>query len=122
MGQLLDSSIAEELRGKGGYSNNVFKMFGFENSDLIPLEQKAVDMLLDEDNWSNYVFCCSHEPTAPNSSSPIVDNHAYSLKPIKKDGEILFEAVNPWDTGTKEIYTLEEIKKYFNYLYYAKIN
>ena len=122
MGQLLDSSIAEELRGNGGYSNNVFKMFGFENSDLIPLEQKAVDMLLDEDNWSNYVFCCSHEPTAPNSSSPIVDNHAYSLKPIKKDGEILFEAVNPWDTGTKEIYTLEEIKKYFKYFYYAKIN
>ncbi len=122
---VLDSNRPQELRGNGGYMNDVFAIFGFENSDRLTVDS-GLKLLKDNSSNHKYIFGGGTNGNTDtvflNKELDIVGSHAYSIKPINgKNGEILFEITNPWHTYKHIVINESQLTKYFRSIYYARI-
>ena len=122
---VLDSNIPQELRDQGGWMDEVFSMFGFEDTARLQMDS-GLKLLKDTSSNHKYIFGGStlgdSDTKFLNKELNIVGRHAYTIKPkTGSNGEVLFEITNPWDTSKHIVINESQLTKYFRRIYYAKI-
>ena len=112
----------ESLRGRGGHTNNVFKMFGISDAQMEYSDITSI--LIDQENWGSRIFAGGtfgdSDTRFLNQELQIAGNHAYSINPfVDENGIMKFKVTNPWKTSESNIFTLEQIRQYFETIYYG---
>ena len=122
------AALAETAGGNGGYSYDVFKAFGLDNTKGYndPFHKNIDDIINDPSKWDKYLICGGTlEENCPNPN--LVEKHAYSVEFTKNElGETMVIVTNPWSFGSYKpksvTLTVEEFKKCFKLIYIAEIN
>ena len=139
-------SASNKARGNGGRSNDLFEKFGLKNRFASvaddgyigngnngahfrypkkdeeyavwlnkALENTENDYLLNA--GTKYIEGCD----CLDLDRSIVTKHAYTIKPIKSGDEIRFLVTNPWNNAIAYELTKDELFKYFNHFFIAKL-
>ena len=114
----------ETLRGNGGNTHNVLKMFGIEDAQYEMTNIK--ELLSNKENWEKYIFAGgtigTSDTTFLNPELNLAGNHAYSIIPFTDENGIMkFKVTNPWKTSESNILTLEQMQEYFRTIYYGTV-
>lgn len=120
------SETAEALRDKGGMMYKVFEKFGIEADRTYYQPEKVKELLHDPENFDKYIFGGGtpgkEHDTYWNEELGISQHHAHSIKPfISESGEYLYRVTNPWNTAQSSVLTYDQIKEYFDSIYFARI-
>lgn len=139
-------SVSNEVRGDGGLSYNVHKKFGL-NSRFAAIDEEG--LIFEGDNRSIVRFVQKDNECAAlldealsstdngflinagtknikdcnyiNFDKNIITGHAYTIKPVKINGEVHYQAINPWNNAFSYQLTKDELFEYFNQFYISKI-
>lgn len=120
------SETAEALRDKGGMMYKVFEKFGIEADRTYYQPEKVKELLHDPENFDKYIFGGgtrgNDHSTYLNEKLGISQHHAHSIKPfVSESGEYLYRVTNPWNTAQSSVLTYDQIKEYFDSIYFARI-
>ncbi len=117
--------LIEKASGQGGQPSDVYRAFGLKNpySEYISQSKLFDDIIKNPDTQKNYVITAATKLNVDNPN--LAGNHAYSIE-VKKNlqGETIIIVTNPWtyNSSKPKFYalTVEEFKKYFDFIYIAE--
>ena len=118
---------AETSRDEGGLMYKVFEKFGLEDTGTtLNHPEKVEELLQNHENFDKYIFGGGtpgkEHDTYWNEELGISQHHAHSIKPfISESGEYLYRVTNPWNTAQSSVLTYDQIKEYFDSIYFARI-
>lgn len=118
--------VALLARANGGYSSDVFEIFGLKNSQYISTgnKQAIYDIFLKPKNWDKYILSLASKGKSDRlyikKSLKLAGRHAYGVEPLIYNGEVLFKITNPWDSAAYFTLRIDEIFEYFDGAYIAE--
>ena len=123
--ELQNDTYGSEIRGSGGFNEDVFEAFGVEcDTHWFYDEENSIYDLLDNPDIkivSGGTYGTSDDYML-NEDLNIAAAHAYTIYPIKQEnGEYLFEVINPWDESRTSILTVDQMEEYFDCLDYVYV-
>jgi hypothetical protein len=122
-------TTADYYRAEGGFSCNVFKLFGYDSS-IIPMKSdEARETLSHVEDSDSYIFAGGTKgqsvfsiESKMNRNLSMYSSHAYRIIPFKDDeGNVKYRVSNPWNAAHDAVMTIEQMDKYFDHIYAAKI-
>lgn len=121
-------STADFYRGEGGFSENVFRDFGYESTFANFGTEEAKEILSHFDDASEYIIAggtrAGKTPIERklDRSMSMYTGHAYRIIPFKdNDGNEMYRVSNPWNGSHDAVMTYDDMSKYFREVCIAKV-
>jgi hypothetical protein len=126
-------SAGDYYRCDGGYMEDVFKDFGFEETHAYSIDDEEIQKILTNPDLSqNYIFSGGtrnkgkqnpfRKELIMNKNLSMYGLHAYRIAPsIDNNGQTIFKVSNPWNSSQNTVLTMEQLKEYFCEIHTAKI-
>lgn len=121
-------TTADFYRSEGGFSENVFRDFGYESTYANFGTQEAKEILSHFDDASDYIIAggtrAGRTPFERklDRSKSMYTGHAYRIIPFKdKDGKEMYRVSNPWNGSHDAVMSYDDMSKYFNEVCIAKV-
>lgn len=120
-------------RGDGGFMEDVFKDFGFNETKAYYMEDEEIQYILSNPELSkDYIFSGGTKPEGKQNlfraelvmdrSLNMYGSHAYRIAPsADENGNTVFKVSNPWNSSHNSVLTMEQLKKFFVEIHSAKI-
>lgn len=120
-------------RGDGGFMEDVFKDFGYQETKAYNMEDEEIQKILQNPEMSkDYIFSGGTKreghanlfraELVMDRSLSMFGSHAYRITPSQdNEGNNIYKVSNPWNSSHNAILTMEQLKEFFIEIHVAKI-
>lgn len=126
-------TAGDYYRGDGGFMEDVFKDFGYEETKAYNMEDEEIQEILQNPELSkDFIFSGGTKreghanlfraELVMDRSLSMYGAHAYRISPSQdNEGNVFYKVSNPWNSSHNAILTMEQLKQFFTEIHIAKI-